>query len=86
MHSGRYILIKGFIMRIESNSTALVYGNDYKPKSSKQAEDDLPELKKQLASEEENLQNLLSKLNNFGDSHKLITSTSGKGGHLDTSA
>lgn len=32
-------------MRIESNSSAIVYGNDYKPKSSKQAKEDLPELK-----------------------------------------
>ena len=70
-------------MRIESNSSAVIYGNDYKPKSSEQAKEDLPELKKQLASQEENLQNVLAQLNNFGDSHKLITSTSGKGGHLD---
>ena len=70
-------------MRIESNSSAVIYGNDYKPKNSAQAKEDLPQLKKQLASQEENLNNLLAKLNNFGDSHKLITSTSGKGGHLD---
>ena len=70
-------------MRIESNSAALVFGNDYKPKSAAQAKEDLPEMKKQLANQEENLNNLLNQLNNFGDSHKLITSTSGKGGHLD---
>ena len=73
-------------MRIESNSSAIVYGNDYKPKSKEQAKEDLPELKKQLAAEEDNLKALLSQLNTFGDSHKLITSTSGKGGHLDTTA
>ena len=73
-------------MRIESNTSAVIYGNDYKPKNSKQAKEDLPELKKQLAAEEENLQKILSQLNSFGDSHKLITSTSGKGGSLDTTA
>lgn len=73
-------------MRIESNSSAIVYGNDYKAKNKEQAKEDLPELKKQLAAEEDNLKNILSQLNTFGDSHKLITSTSGKGGHLDTTA
>jgi len=73
-------------MRIESNSSAIVYGNNYKPKNAEQAQEDLPQLKKQLAAEEDNLNKILSQLNSFGDSHKLITSTSGKGGHLDTTA
>ena len=73
-------------MRIESNTSAVIYGNDYKPKNAAQAKEDLPELKKQLAAEEENLNTLLKQLNSFGDSHKLITSTSGKGGNLDVTA
>ena len=70
-------------MRIESSSSAIIYGNDYKPKNAAQAKEDLPELKKQLAAEEEKLSALLKSFSSFGDSHKLITSTSGKGRHLD---
>jgi hypothetical protein len=70
-------------MRIESNTSAVIYGNDYKPKNAAEAQEDLPELKKQLAAEEERLNSILKSFNSFGDSHKLITSTSGKGGHLD---
>ncbi len=70
-------------MRIEANSSAITFGSDYKPKNAAQAKEDLPELKKQLAVEEEKLQSLLKSFSSFGDSHQLITSTSGKGGHLD---
>ena len=73
-------------MRIESNTTAVVYGSDYKPKNAAQAKEDLPEMKKQLAAEEEKLSSLLKQLNTFGDSHKLITSTSGKGASFDATA
>ena len=73
-------------MRIESNTTAMVYGSDYKPKNSAQAKEDLPVMKKQLAAEEEKLSSLLKQLNSFGDSHKMITSTSGKGGNFDARA
>lgn len=74
------------MMRIESNTSAVIYGNDYKPKTQAQAKEDLPEMKKQLATEEDKLVGLLSQLNSFGDSHKLITSTSGKGGNFDAIA
>ncbi len=73
-------------MRIESNTTAMVYGGDYKPKNAAQAKEDLPQMKKQLAAEEEKLSSLLKQLNTFGDAHKLITSTSGKGGNFDATA
>lgn len=73
-------------MRIESNSSAMVYGSRYKPKNAEQAQEDLPQMKRQLAHEEENLMALLKQLEGFGDSHKLITKTSGLGGHLDRRA
>lgn len=73
-------------MRIESNTTALTYGNNYKPKNAAQAKEDLPEMKKQLAAEEEKLTALLKQFDTFSDSHKLITKTSGLGGHLDSRA
>jgi hypothetical protein len=73
-------------MRIESNTTALTYGNNYKPKNAAQAKEDLPQMKKQLAAEEEKLASLLKQFESFGDSHKLITKTSGLGGHLDARA
>lgn len=73
-------------MRITSHSSAMVFGNNYKPKNAEQAQEDLPEMKRQLAKEEESLLSILKQLEGFGDSHKLITKTSGLGTHLDTKA
>ena len=52
-------------MRIESNTSAVVYGNNYKPKNQEEAKADLPTLNKQLASQEEDLSNLLKKIEGF---------------------
>ena len=73
-------------MRIESNTSAVVYGNNYKPKNQEEAKADLPTLNKQLASQEEDLSNLLKKIEGFGNTHALISKTTGLGQHFDNKA
>lgn len=73
-------------MRIESASSALTFGNNYKPRNAAEAKEELPQMKKQLAQEEQKLAELLKQFDGFSDSHKLITSTSGKGGNFDAMA